>query len=242
MLLTSLQLFAQSTSAAPKKKGVLPETLFNLDFNGSFSFDNGNLTTGMPVKALIGSKNTGIIVGFQSCRFGEAKELKNIPVFPYFNLNPNYSFTYLYSSAGLDSNAMYTKNNGFSIRLGYQKSIFRGLYANVSADFCRIKSDVVHSYSNTVLSTGVIYNGYTYPEINRTMWGMRVNAGIGYTISIGKAKKFYLNYEIVYSIIDKSKSSQGKLNIIGGIGFRIGSPAKTSIDGIKEVNTVPVKL
>ena len=253
LLLTSLQLFAQSTSAAPKKKGVLPETLFNLDFNGSFSFDNGNLTTGMPVKALIGSKNTGIIVGFQSCKIGSSIIFNNAPteinplvVQNYdpnaYNINSSYRYSYPSSSSS-------SLNKGFAIRLGYQKAIFRGLYANASLDISRIKADVRHSYyvtydyfdswSGSYYSTDA-YLGET--ELARTMWGMRVNAGLGYTISIGKTKKFYLNYELIYSIIDKSKSSQGKLNIIGGIGFRIGSPAKTSIDGIKEVNTVPVKL
>jgi hypothetical protein len=144
---------------------------------------------------------------------------------------------------------MVALNKGFAIRLGYQKSIFRGLYANVSIDISRIKADVYHYYdvtydyysqwSGTYYSTGVYLRE---KELNRTIWGMRLNTGLGYTISLGKAKKFYLNTEIIYSIIDKSKSSQGKLNIMGGIGFRIGSPAKTSYDGIKEVNTVPIKL
>lgn len=257
MLLTSLQLFAQSTSAAPKKKGVLPETLFNLDFNGSFSRYNGpasqESTIIMPVKVVIGSKNTGIIVGFQSCKIGSSIIFNNAPteinplvVQNYdpnaYNINSSYRYSYPSSSSS-------SLNKGFAIRLGYQKAIFRGLYANASLDISRIKADVRHSYyvtydyfdswSGSYYSTDA-YLGET--ELARTMWGMRVNAGLGYTISIGKAKKFYLNYELIYSIIDKSKSSQGKLNIIGGIGFRIGSPAKTSIDGIKEVNTVPVKL
>lgn len=222
MILTSLQLFAQNTSDAPKKKGVLPETLFNLDFNGSFSIGNGNGLTSMPVKALIGSKNTGIIVGFQSCIMGYDKVLRYSSNSPanlesqYFNSDPNSIIN----------------NKGFSIRLGYQKALYRGLYATVSADLTRIKADVRHNYSFAS----------DFVELDRKIRGMRLNAGLGYTISIGKAKKFYLNYELVYSIIDKSKSTQGKLNIIGGIGFRIGSPAKTSYDGIKEVNTVPVKL
>ncbi len=213
---------AQNPSDTIKKKGVLPETLFNLDFNGSFSIGNGNGLTSMPVKAMIGSKNTGIIVGFQSCIMGYNKVLRyssNCPTYlesQYFDSSPNSIIN----------------NKGFSIRLGYQKALYRGLFATVSADLTRIKADVRHTY----------FSAGDFVELDRTIWGMRVNAGLGYTISIGKAKKFYLNYELVYSIIDKSKSTQGKLNIIGGIGFRIGSPAKTSYDGIKEVHTVPVKL
>jgi hypothetical protein len=70
---------------------------------------------------------------------------------------------------------------------------------------------------------------------------MRLNTGLGYTISLGKAKRFYLNTEMVYSVIDKSKSSQGKLSLLGGIGFRLGTPAKTSYDGIKNVTTIPIE-
>ena len=173
LILTSLQLFAQNTSAAPKKKGVLPETLFNLDFNGSFSIDNGIPTTVMPVKALIGSKNTGIIVGFQSCIMGDYKVLRyssNCPTFlesQYFNSSPNSIIN----------------NKGFSIRLGYQKALYRGLYATVSADLTRIKADVSHTY----------FSASDFLELDRKIRGMRLNAGLGYTISIGKAKKFYLN-------------------------------------------------
>jgi hypothetical protein len=248
LLISSLQLFAQNTSAAPKKKGVLPETLFNLDFNGSLSGFNSFLDVSiMPVKALIGSKNTGIIVGFQSFEFGSNQFLTNYPRFQTSLFYPAgvydipYDIQANYQTSTLDQ---YSVNEGWkkgrSIRLGYQKSIVRGLYANVSLDICRIKTDVSHLYLVDYKVGGFNYKNkpVEQTELSRKIWGMRVNAGLGYTISIGKAKKFYLNYELVYSIIDKSKSTQGKLNFIGGIGFRIGSPAKTSFDGIKEVNTV----
>jgi hypothetical protein len=245
LLFGSVTVLAQNNLDAPKKKGTLPETLFNLDFNGNFSFDG---LTSMPVKAMIGSKNTGIIVGFQTCKMGNSV-LNNVPT----EINPlivqDYEpDAYNINSSYRSSSPSFSLNKGFAIRLGYQKSIFRGLYANASLDISRIKADVRHSYYvtyNYFDSWFGEYSSWTYlqeTELNRTIWGMRLNTGLGYTISLGKAKKFYLNTEIIYSIIDKSKSSQGKLNIIGGIGFRIGSPAKTSYDGIKEVNTVPVKL
>lgn len=219
LLLTTFQLFAQNPSDAPKKKGTLPETLFNLDldFNRSFSFVDDLIgINSMTVKTMIGSKNTGIIVGLHSCIMGNDEFLRK-----QFFANRDY----------INSNPISINNKGFSIRLGYQKALYRGLYATVSADLTRIKADVEHNYI------------YHYDiELDRIIWGMRLNAGLGYTISIGRAKKFYLNYELIYSIIDKSKSTQGKLNFIGGIGFRIGSPAKTSYDGIKEVYTVPIKL
>lgn len=247
LLFGSVTVLAQNNSDAPKKKGVLPETLFNLDFNGNFSFDG---LTSMPVKAMIGSKNTGIIVGFQTCKLGYNPILNNVP--PRINTNVVQDYepnAYNINSSYRSSSPLFSLNKGFAIRLGYQKSIFRGLYANASLDISRIKADVRHSYYVTYdyfdSWSGSYYSTGTYlkeTELSRKIWGMRVNAGLGYTISIGKAKKFYLNTEMIYSIIDKSKSSQGKLNIMGGIGFRIGSPAKTSYDGIKEVNTVPVKL
>lgn len=248
LLFGSATVLAQNNSDAPKKKGTLPETLFNLDFNGSFSFDG---LTSMPVKAMIGSKNTGIIVGLQSCKMQSGKVFNNAPT----EINPLVVQNYDQSAVNINSSyrsssPSFSLNKGFAITLGYQKSIFRGLYANASLDISRIKAEVRHSYYVTYdyfdSWSGGYYSTGTYLQETefapRKIWGMRLNAGLGYTISIGRAKKFYLNYELIYSIIDKSKSTQGRLNIIAGIGFRIGSPAKTSYDGIKEVNTVPIKL
>jgi hypothetical protein len=74
-----------------------------------------------------------------------------------------------------------------------------------------------------------------------TSIGWRLNTGLGYTISLGKAKRIYLNTETIFSVIDKSKSSQGPLTFFCGIGYRFGSPARTSYDGIKNITTVPLK-
>ena len=242
---------AQKSSELPKKKKPLPETLFNIDLNflgylnaitnSGESSSNAQLASNkftdflysandVPrVKAMIGSKNTGIIIGYQSCRLDRGVDLK--PVSDSF-----FIIDYQYSSPT-------SINKGFSIRLGYQKALISGLYASVSGDLSRIKANVSHKYEiydyNPFYGWGY-YSAYE-EEQDRIIWGMRLNAGLGYTLSIGKAKKFYLNNEIVYSFIDKSKSTQSKLNLNFAFGFRIGTPSKTTYDGIKEVNTVPLK-
>lgn len=182
MLLTSLQLFAQSTSAAPKKKGVLPETLVNLELQSEI-LGTGFDYSGGGIKAMIGSKNTGILLGFIN--------------------GSSTSDTYKYNS----------------FRLGYQYGIVSGFYANANLDLASIKSI------------------YLYEPRYRSI---RVNLGIGYTLSFGKKKRLYYNIETAIAAINTSFLP--RFAIYSGIGFRLGTPAKTSFDGIKEVNTVPVKL
>ena len=249
LVLFSIQLMAQKSSELPKKKKPLPETLFNIDLNFMgylYAITNSGESSSLAqlasnkftdflyrandvprVKAMIGSKNTGIIIGYQSCRMGSQSYLKNV----YSNTNMTTdSAIYFYSNPAYNP----YKNKGFSIRLGYQKALISGLYASVSGDLTRIKANVEHKFYNNNFSI------YEF-EKDRIIWGMRLNAGLGYTLSIGKAKKFYLNNEIVYSFIDKSKSNLLKLNLNFAFGFRIGTPSKTTYDGIKEVNTVPLK-
>jgi hypothetical protein len=256
LLFGSVQLLAQKASDTPKNKSSLPESLLNLDLNRSYNLGNSTIAANFLVKTVIGSKNNGIIVGFQSCGFESSTELNYTPknIKNQFVLNNpdayNIQADYLYSSP-LTLNNDGSSKKGMAIRLGYQKSIFRGLYANLSADICRIKTDVVHtylvSYTYDYISwdeTVYTYSSSTYrseQEAQRTILGWRLNTGLGYTISLGKAKRFYLNTEMVYSVIDKSKSSQGKLSLLGGIGFRLGTPAKTSYDGIKNVTTIPIE-
>ena len=126
---------------------------------------------------------------------------------------------------------------GFLLRLGYQKSIVRGLFCNLSADFCRMKG----TESDFEDPSLYIIPNNTLDSSFMTSIGWRLNTGLGYTISLGKAKRIYLNTETIFSVIDKSKSSQGPLTFFCGIGYRFGSPARTSYDGIKNITTVPLK-
>ena len=258
LVFTSFTVLAQNNSDAPKKKSSLPESLLNLDINSNFKVGVTDDGINFPIKAVIGSKNNGIIIGFQNCGFKPLAVLEYTPkglenqVLEYNPDAYNFQTKYLNSHLNIPLNNNGVVKKGMALRLGYQKSIFKGLYANLSADLCRIQTSVSHeylvSYNYDYVSSwdGTVY---TYSssvylselETKRTILGWRLNTGLGYTISLGDAKKFYLNTEMIYSVIDKSKSTQGKMSLMGGIGFRLGTPAKTSYDGIKVVNTVPVK-
>jgi hypothetical protein len=72
----------------------------------------------------------------------------------------------------------------------------------------------------------------------RRSW--RVNLGLGYTLSLGKKKRFYLNYEMAMAILN-TNSEVPRLNLSAGIGFRLGTPASTTFEGVKEIRTVPMK-
>ena len=200
-------IFAQKPSIAPKQKKnfTLPKSLFNLDVNYNIPVFS---SAGFPIlaKAMIGSNNTGIIIGLQDC----------IP-----------------QNLEVDE----VRFKGFLLRLGYQKSIVRGLFCNLSADFCRMKGSE-SAFADPSLE---IMPNNTLDSSFMTSIGWRLNTGLGYTISLGKAKRIYLNTETIFSVIDKSKSSQGPLTFFCGIGYRFGAPAKTSYDGIKNITTVPLK-
>jgi len=173
---------AQNPSDTLKKKGVLPETLLNLELQSEilgtgFDFSGGG------IKAMIGSKNTGLLLGF---------------------INGS-------------STSDYYKYNSF--RLGYQYGIVSGFYANANFNLASIKT--INLYEPKYRS-------------------IRVNLGIGYTLSFGKKKRLYYNIETAFAVI--KTSFLPRFAIYSGIGFRLGTPAKTTYDGIKEVHTVPVKL
>jgi len=199
-------MFAQKQSIAPKQKKnfALPKSLFNLDFNycRDLSYIDENIGI-ISVKAMIGSNNTGIIIGVKPLvLYYEELEEKNL-----------------------------------EIQLGYQKRILKGLFTSLSIELTRVK-----------------YTYYDTSDYNSSLEKIKILpsliTSIGYTISLGKTKRFYLNYEVNYYLIDGFRDYyqdnfgfeiDKRLNLTGGLGYRFGSPAKTSYDGIKNITTVPLK-
>ena len=237
---------AQKSSELPKKKNPLPVSLFNLDLYYPLYqyFDYEFLP--IHVKVVIGSKNTGILIGNTRTELN----IENYLGFSYDKNFPIYKPGQIYDLS-IDRVELMTRPNiGNSIRLGYQRSLSSGIYANASMVICTIKprfftEDIYYSYNPPY------YNEYIYitDVYYKRLWPMRLNAGIGYTLSIGKQKRFYFNSEIVYSFFNRILNADSlpiyiqsnNFNINLGFGFRIGSPSKTTYDGIKEVNTVPLK-
>jgi hypothetical protein len=199
-------MFAQKQSIAPKQKKnfALPKSLFNLDFNYSRSLNeiDENFSI-ISIKAMIGSNNTGVIIGVKPFAIYDGDLLKN----------------------------------NFGIQLGYQKRILKGLFTSLSLELTRMK-----------------FTDYDTSDYNSSLEKIKILpsliTSIGYTISLGKTKRFYLNYEVNYYLIDGFRDYyqdnfgyefDKRLNLIGGLGYRFGSPAKTSYDGIKNITTVPLK-
>jgi hypothetical protein len=201
LFLTTLSVFSQGTmatnnasnqnigatnstaSAKSKKSHELPESLVNLEVQSEI-LGTGIDFLGGGVKAMIGSKNTGFLVGFS---FG----------------GDDFSETYR------------------SIRVGYQYGIKRGFYANANLNVMNFN-----------------YNGY-YGAIAKDR-SLRLNLGLGYTLSFGKRKRIYYNLETGFAVIN-TQGLISRLCINSGIGFRLGTPAKTSYEGVKNVTTVPMK-
>ena len=129
------------------------------------------------------------------------------------------------------------EEKNLEIQLGYQKRILKGLFTSLSLELTRIKfTEYYSSYYNSSLEKIKIL-----PSLITS---------IGYTISLGKTKRIYLNYEVNYYLIDGFRDYyqdnfgfeiDKRLNLTGGLGYRFGSPAKTSFSGIKNITTVPLK-
>ena len=124
-----------------------------------------------------------------------------------------------------------------TIQLGYQKRIFKGLFTSLSLELTRMK-----------------FTEYDTSDYNSSLEKIKILpsliTSIGYTISLGKTKRIYLNYEVNYYLIDGFRDYyqdnfgfeiDKRLNLTGGLGYRFGSPAKTSFSGIKNITTVPLK-
>ena len=199
-------MFAQKPSIAPKQKKnfALPKSLFNLDFNycRDLSYIDDNIGI-ISIKTMIGSNNTGIIIGVKPFAIYDGDLLKN----------------------------------NFGIQVGYQKRIFKGLFTSLSLELTRIK-----------------FTEYDTSDYNSSLEKIKILpsliTSIGYTISLGKTKRIYLNYEVNYYLIDGFRDYyqdnfgfeiDKRLNLTGGLGYRFGSPAKTSFSGIKNITTVPLK-
>jgi len=199
-------MFAQKPSIATKQKKnfALPKSLFNLDFNYCRDLYDIDYNIGIiSIKTMIGSNNTGIIIGVKPFAIYDGDLLKN----------------------------------NFGIQLGYQKRILKGLFTSLSLELTRMK-----------------FTDYDTSDYNSSLEKIKILpsliTSIGYTISLGKTKRIYLNYEVNYYLIDGFRDyiqdnfgyeADKRLNLIVGLGYRFGSPAKTSYDGIKNITTVPLK-
>ena len=199
-------MFAQKQSIAPKQKKnfALPKSLFNLDFNYCTSLNEIDENFGIiSIKAMIGSNNTGIILGVKPLVLDDVE----------------------------------LEKTDLTIQLGYQKRIFKGLFTSLSLELTRMK-----------------FTYYDTSDYNSSLEKIKILpsliTSIGYTISLGKTKRFYLNYEVNYYLIDGFRDyaqdnfgyeADKRLNLTVGLGYRFGAPAKTSYDGIKNITTVPLK-
>lgn len=189
------------------KSSKLPNSLISLDANWSF--------IGGPIidsKLLVGSKNTGVLIGYQFGGFG-------------YNLDTSGSYNWV--------------DKRKSLRLGYQLGFGNGFYSSLSLDLCSSR----HEYNVYEYDPFWGYN-YLYTDYN-TKRGLRLNLGAGYTINFLKSKRLYLNVQSVFHLIDRS--NLGNLNIgsriqlVTGIGYRLGTPSTTTYEGVKNVTTVPIK-
>ena len=202
-------IFAQKPSIAPKQKKnfALPKSLFNLDFNYCKFFSIEELDISdvaiISIKAMIGSNNTGIILGVKPLVLDDVE----------------------------------LEKTDLTIQLGYQKRIFKGLFTSLSLELTRMK-----------------FTEYDTSDYNSSLEKIKILpsliTSIGYTISLGKTKRIYLNYEVNYYLIDGFRDYaqdnfgfeiDKRLNLTVGLGYRFGAPAKTSYDGIKNITTVPLK-
>lgn len=87
---------------------------------------------------------------------------------------------------------------------------------------------------------GLKYGSFVQSNVNLSFSGVGLYVGPGYTFSFGKRKRCYYSVEAELGLL-KSGSILFNYEIYSGFGFRLGTPAKTTYEGVKNVTTVPIK-
>lgn len=263
-------------SSFAQKSNKLPESLVNFDINYSYNHLNARFPF-LQWKAVVGSNNSGIVVGIQREQISKITDFGVMGIDPYYdkNITDNilgYGKTYFHRLSDRNiQDALSALNapsfvpddeiswsihrvnskitgdpvvdRGWTFRLGYQYGLPLGFYVNSGIDLTtnRTKDLIQVSYEYYEPITGMTYSD-EYEFIDKG-WGLGVRlwTGLGYALSLGKDKKYYLNAEATYTSLQLTSTVENRFVINAGFGFRIGAQPKTTIEGASESNTVKIQ-
>jgi len=243
---------------------MLPESLVNLDIN--FSTQYNAFLPSLQWKAVVGSNNSGIVLGIQRETINKISGAFN-PYGEKWTEPTNYGVgrAYLHRLSDGDIEEALSVLNapgfvpddeiywtvydyddedaGWTFKLGYQYALPRGFYVNAGLDITtnRTKDAVTVGYGYYDWFSGNYYNDSYFFEDKGWALGVRLWTGLGYALSLGKDKRYYLNAEATYTSLQLTSIIERSFVINAGFGFRIGSQPRTTIEGATESNTVKIQ-
>lgn len=231
------------------------KSILSVDVN--YSTQNNSLFPFLELKGVLGTNNTGIVIGIQrenlrKSNFVDFSSDKYISGFYeqglFYNHSMNQSdideLTQLIESGtnssveSIESAFRYNDiDRGWTFKLGYQYGLPFGLYFNTGVDITTNRTRDLYYGFNYLSSNG---NQSHYIDFEDRGWafGVRLWTGIGYALDLGKEKKYYLNAQATYTSIQYTATTERRFVINAGVGFRIGSQGKTSIQGTRGTSLV----
>lgn len=231
------------------------KSILSVDVN--YSTQNNSLFPFLELKGVLGTNNTGIVIGIQrenlrKSTYASFSSDKYISGFSeqglFYNHSMNQSdiveLTQLIES-GTNSSVesireAYRYNDtdrGWTFKLGYQYGLPFGLYFNTGVDITTNRTRDLY-YRFFYLSSNGYQSHYIDFEDRGWAFGVRLWTGIGYALDLGKEKKYYLNAQATYTSIQYTATTERRFVINAGVGFRIGSQGKTSIQGTRGTSLV----
>ncbi len=229
------------------------ESILSVDVNYSTQYNS--LFRFLELRGVIGTNNTGIVIGIQRENLTKGNigdEISFIIDSEKYSSNvfgdPGRIYNHSVSQSDVDDltekiesetsssvesiylyNSYYLDDRGWTFKLGYQYGFPFGLYFNAGVDFTTNRTkDLYDVYYYT--SNSGFYDTF---EDRGWAFGVRLWTGIGYALDLGKDKKYYLNAQATYNSIQYTATIERNFIINAGFGFRIGAQGKTSIQGTR---------
>lgn len=232
------------------------KSILSVDVNYSTQFNS--LFPFLELKGVLGTNNTGIVLGIQreNLRKSTVVDFSSDKYFSgfyeqglFYNHSMNSSdideLTELLESEtnssveSIDRAFRYDDiDRGWTFKLGYQYGLPFGLYFNAGVDITTNRTRDLYYAISYFSSNNFEY--YYFGEFQDKGWafGVRLWTGIGYALDLGKEKKYYLNAQATYTSIQYTATTERRFVINAGVGFRIGSQGKTSIQGTRGTSLV----
>jgi len=234
------------------------ESILSVDVNYSTQYNS--LFRFLELRGVIGTNNTGIVIGIQRENLTKGNiydEISFITDSEKYSSNffgdPGRIYNHSISqsdvreltekiesetSSSVESiylnNYIYNIDRGWTFKLGYQYGFPFGLYFNAGVDFTTNRTKDLYDVTSYYISNSGFYESF-YDTFEDRGWafGFRLWTGIGYALDLGKDKKYYLNAQATYNSIQYTATIERNFIINAGFGFRIGAQGKTSIQGTR---------
>lgn len=239
------------------QNGISPSaSILSVDVNYSTQYNA--LFPFLELRGVIGTNNTGIVIGIQRENLTKGNigdEISFITDSEKYSSNffgdPGRIYNHSISQSDvdeltekiesetsssvesiyLDNYNYYNIDRGWTFKIGYQYGFPFGLYFNAGVDFTTNRTRDLYE----VYYTSNWWGSQFYDTFEDRGWafGVRLWTGIGYALDLGKDKKYYLNAQATYNSIQYTATIERNFIINAGFGFRIGAQGNTSIQGTR---------